>query len=73
MITGVSGAHGIGSRGNVGHLPARPEPSHDDPELIIPPRIELAQALDFAEAKIKEFFGVGHREGGFDALLDPLR
>lgn len=29
----------------------------DPDELIIPPRIELAQALGFAEAKVKEFFG----------------
>jgi thiamine pyrophosphate-dependent acetolactate synthase large subunit-like protein len=28
-------------------------------EIPLPPRIELAQALGFAEAKIKEFFGVG--------------
>lgn len=45
----------------------------DPDEIPIPPRIELAQALGFAEAKIKEFFGVGQREGGFDALLAPLR
>lgn len=44
----------------------------DGDELTIPPRIELAQALGFAEAKVKEFFGVGQRDGGFDALLDPL-
>lgn len=29
----------------------------DPDELIIPPRIEIAQALGFAEAKLKEFFG----------------
>ncbi len=45
----------------------------DPDELTIPPRIELAQALGFAEAKIREFFGVGQHEGGFDALFDPLR
>lgn len=45
----------------------------DPDELVIPPRIELAQALGFAEAKIQEFFGVGQREGGFDVLFDPLR
>jgi pyruvate dehydrogenase (quinone) len=44
----------------------------DGDELTIPPRIELAQALGFAEAKVKEFFGVGQRDGGFDALLDPV-
>ncbi|MEX0659574.1 MAG: thiamine pyrophosphate-dependent enzyme [Egibacteraceae bacterium] len=44
-----------------------------DPDELAPPRIELAQALGFATAKIKEFFGVGQREGGFDALLAPLR
>jgi len=31
----------------------------DPDELIIPPRIELAQALGFAEAKLREFFGRG--------------
>jgi thiamine pyrophosphate-dependent acetolactate synthase large subunit-like protein len=31
-------------------------------EIPLPPRIELAQALGFAEAKIKEFFGVGQED-----------
>ncbi|MEX0659576.1 MAG: thiamine pyrophosphate-dependent enzyme [Egibacteraceae bacterium] len=44
----------------------------DPHELIIPPKIELAQALGYAEAKVKEFFGIGRREGGFDVILDIL-
>lgn len=44
----------------------------DAHELIIPPRIELAQALGYAEAKIKEFFGIGRQEGGLDVILDVL-
>lgn len=42
----------------------------DPHELIIPPQIELAQALGYAEAKIKEFFGIGQREGGIHAGRD---
>jgi pyruvate oxidase len=45
---------------------------HPD-QVPIPPRLELAQALGFAEAKVKEFFGIGQSDGGFDALLAPLR
>jgi hypothetical protein len=45
----------------------------DPDELIIPPKIELAQALGYAEAKVKEFFGIGRQEGGFDVILDVLR
>lgn len=45
----------------------------DAHELIIPPRIEMAQALGYAEAKIKEFFGIGRQEGGPDVVLDVLR
>jgi thiamine pyrophosphate-dependent acetolactate synthase large subunit-like protein len=45
----------------------------DPDELIIPPKIELAQALGYAEAKVKEFFGIGRQEGGFDVIFDVLR
>ncbi len=45
----------------------------DPDQMPIPPRIELAEALGFAEAKVKEFFGIGQSDGGFEALLAPLR
>jgi thiamine pyrophosphate-dependent acetolactate synthase large subunit-like protein len=45
----------------------------DPDELIVPPRIEMAQALGYAEAKIKEFFGVGQQDGGTDVITDVLR
>jgi pyruvate oxidase len=45
---------------------------HPD-QLPIPPRLELAEALGFAEAKVKEFFGIGQSDGGFESLLAPLR
>jgi thiamine pyrophosphate-dependent acetolactate synthase large subunit-like protein len=35
-------------------------------ELTIPPRIEFEQATGFVKAKIKEFFGAGDSEGGFE-------
>jgi pyruvate oxidase len=44
----------------------------DPDELIIPPKIELARALGFAQAKVKEFFGHGEREGGPDVITDVL-
>jgi hypothetical protein len=39
----------------------------------VPPQIEMAQALGYAKAKIKEFFGVGQQEGGFEVISDVLR
>ncbi|MEX2563389.1 MAG: thiamine pyrophosphate-dependent enzyme, partial [Nitriliruptoraceae bacterium] len=45
----------------------------DPDELIVPPQIEMAQALGYAEAKIKEFFGVGQQEGGFEVITNVLR
>lgn len=45
----------------------------DPDELIVPPRIEMAQALGYAEAKIKEFFGVGQQTGGTGVITDVLR
>ncbi len=45
----------------------------DPDELIVPPRIEMAQALGFAEAKLKEFFGVGQQDGGTDVITGVLR
>ncbi len=45
----------------------------DPDELIIPPRIEMAQALGYAEAKIKEFFSVGQQDGGTNVITDILR
>lgn len=54
-------------------LPAVVSVAVDPHELIIPPRIELAQALGYAEAKVKEFFGIGRQEGGIDVILDVLR
>jgi pyruvate oxidase len=45
----------------------------DPDELPIPPKIELARALGFAQAKVKEFFGLGEREGGFEVIGDVLR
>jgi pyruvate oxidase len=44
----------------------------DPDELTIPPKIELARALGFAQAKVKEFFGHGEREGGFGVITDVL-
>lgn len=44
----------------------------DPDELIIPPKIELARALGFAQAKVKEFFGFGEREGGIEVVSDVL-
>lgn len=45
----------------------------DPDELIVPPKIEMAQALGYAEAKIKEFFGVGQQDGGTDVITNVLR
>ncbi|MCC5946884.1 MAG: hypothetical protein JJT89_00375 [Nitriliruptoraceae bacterium] len=45
----------------------------DADELPIPPKIELARALGFAQAKVKEFFGFGEREGGVEVISDVLR
>jgi pyruvate oxidase len=45
----------------------------DPDELIIPPKIETARALGFAQAKVKEFFGYGQSEGGFGVVADVLR
>lgn len=44
----------------------------DPDELVIPPKIELARALGFAQAKAKEFFGFGQREGGIEVITDVL-
>ncbi len=45
----------------------------DADELPIPPKIELARALGFAQAKVKEFFGFGERAGGVEVIGDVLR
>jgi pyruvate oxidase len=44
----------------------------DPDELTIPPKIEMARALGFAQAKVKEFFGLGEREGGMEVITDVL-
>ena len=44
----------------------------DPDELTIPPKVELAQALGFAQAKVKEFFGVGQSAGGVGVVSDVL-
>lgn len=42
----------------------------DPDELVIPPRLEMAQTLGFAKAKVQEFFGIGERDGGVEALAE---
>ena len=44
----------------------------DPDDLVIPPKIEFARALGYAQAKTKEFFGIGQREGGFEVITDVL-
>ena len=44
----------------------------DPDDLPIPPKIEIARALGFAQAKVKEFFGFGERDGGIEVIGDVL-
>ena len=63
----VALAHALGSR-----RPTVVDVVVDPDELIIPPKIELARAVGFAQAKVKEFFGLGESEGGPGVISDLL-